>query len=52
MLEPGASRRNIVTRSVPLNDLVGIRFRVGDVLLEACASVSPADIWSVSRGKV
>src|SRR6267378_5720437 len=34
VLEPGASRRNLVTRSVPLNDLVGVRFRVGEVVLE------------------
>ncbi|MGH7423278.1 MAG: MOSC domain-containing protein, partial [Candidatus Methylomirabilales bacterium] len=42
-LEPGAARRNIVTRGVPLNHLVGREFRVGDVtvrglrLCEPCA---------------
>jgi MOSC domain-containing protein YiiM len=41
VLEPGASRRNIVTRSVPLNDLVGIRFRVGEVLLEGVRWCNP-----------
>ncbi|NKF22835.1 MOSC domain-containing protein [Solimonas marina] len=30
-LEPGELRRNIVTRGVRLNELVGRRFRVGDV---------------------
>src|SRR5438874_9550219 len=33
-LARGASRHNIVTRGVPLNHLVGFRFRVGEVLLE------------------
>ena len=30
-LEPGASRRNVVTRGIDLNALVGRRFRVGEV---------------------
>ena len=30
-LEPGATRRQVTTRGVRLNDLVGKRFRVGDV---------------------
>jgi MOSC domain-containing protein YiiM len=30
-LPPGASRRNVVTRGLALNDLVGKRFKVGDV---------------------
>src|SRR5687767_1708045 len=33
-LEPGQSRRNLVTRGVPLNHLVGREFLVGDVLLK------------------
>jgi len=32
-LDPGASRRNVVTRGVPLNHLVGRKFRVGEVTL-------------------
>jgi len=32
-LSPRESRRNVVTRGVPLNHLVGRRFRVGDVTL-------------------
>src|SRR4051812_50227930 len=30
-LGPGGSRRNVVTRGIGLNDLVGRRFAVGDV---------------------
>jgi MOSC domain-containing protein YiiM len=30
-LSPGAPRRNVVTRGLSLNDLVGKRFRLGDV---------------------
>jgi MOSC domain-containing protein YiiM len=42
-LGPGGSRRQIMTRGIALNDLVGERFRVGDVecvgveLCEPCA---------------
>lgn len=32
-LEPYETRRNLTTRGVPLNHLVGARFRVGDVVL-------------------
>jgi len=38
-LAPGASRRNLVTRGVALNDLVGRNFRIGGVLargIELC----------------
>ena len=40
-LPPGASRRNIVTRGVPLNHLVGERFQIGEVLLEATRLCEP-----------
>jgi MOSC domain-containing protein YiiM len=40
-LAPGASRRNAVTRGVPLNHLVGQRFRVGEVLLEGTRLCEP-----------
>ena len=33
-LLPGEHRRNLTTRNVPLNHLVGRRFKVGDTLLE------------------
>jgi MOSC domain-containing protein YiiM len=36
-----ASRRNIATRGVPLNHLVGRRFRIGDVLLEGTRLCEP-----------
>jgi len=41
VLDPAASRRNVVTRHVPLNDLVGLRFRVGKVLLEGTRLCEP-----------
>lgn len=34
-------RRNLVTRGVPLNHLVGRRFRVGDVVLEGTELAEP-----------
>lgn len=41
VLAPGASRRNITTRGVPLNHLVGRQFRVGEVLLEGVRLCEP-----------
>ena len=40
-LAPGASRRNITTRGAPLAHLVGVRFRVGGVLLEGTRLCEP-----------
>lgn len=40
-LAAGASRRNITTRGVPLNHLVGVRFRVGVVLVEGTRLCEP-----------
>src|ERR671924_793987 len=40
-LAPAASRRNVVTRGVPLSHLVGHRFRVGEVLLEGTRLCEP-----------
>jgi MOSC domain-containing protein YiiM len=40
-LEPGGSRRNIVTRGVALNHLVGRDFRVGDVTLHGIKLCEP-----------
>lgn len=40
-LEPGDSRRNIVTRGVPLNHLVGREFRVGEVRLRGIRLCEP-----------
>lgn len=33
-LEPGETRRNLTTRGVRLNDLVGRRFQIGEAVLE------------------
>lgn len=40
-LSPSATRRNIATRGVPLNHLVGKRFRVGEVLMEGVRLCEP-----------
>jgi MOSC domain-containing protein YiiM len=40
-IEPEASRRNVVTRSVPLNHLVGREFQVGAVLLRGMRLCEP-----------
>lgn len=40
-LSPGAFRRNIITRDVRLNDLVGHRFFVGESLLEGIRLCEP-----------
>lgn len=40
-LAPEEHRRNVTTRGVPLNHLVGRRFRVGEVLLEATRLSTP-----------
>lgn len=41
VLRPGDARRNVVTRSVPLNDLVGREFRVGEVLARGMRLCEP-----------
>ena len=40
-LAPAEHRRNVTTRGVPLNHLVGRRFRVGETLLEATRLSTP-----------
>jgi MOSC domain-containing protein YiiM len=40
-LGPGGTRRNVVTRDVPLNHLVGVRFEVGEVTLEGMKLCEP-----------
>lgn len=42
-LEPGAARRNLVTRDVPLNHLVGRKFRVGEVYLQGMRLCEPCE---------
>ncbi len=40
-LAPGESRRNVTTRGVPLNHLVGREFRVGEVTLRGVKLCEP-----------
>jgi MOSC domain-containing protein YiiM len=42
-LQPGQARRNVTTRGVALNELVGHRFRVGNVLCEGMRLCEPCD---------
>jgi MOSC domain-containing protein YiiM len=55
-LDPKDSRRNIVTRGVPLNHLVGKEFRVGDVsfigrrLCEPCSHLERLTTKGVEAG--
>jgi MOSC domain-containing protein YiiM len=57
-LEPGATRRNVVTRGVSLNHLVGRTFRVGEVevigvrLAEPCAHLESLTAKGVRRAFV
>jgi MOSC domain-containing protein YiiM len=43
-LEHGATRRNITTRGVPLNHLVGLEFRVGDAVLRGLELCKPCGL--------
>ncbi len=53
VLAPGASRRNITTRDVPLNHLVGRQFQVGEVLLEGVRLCEPcAHLESLTQSGV
>ncbi len=40
-ISPGDARRNVVTRGVPLNHLVGQKFRAGEVLLRGIRLCEP-----------
>jgi MOSC domain-containing protein YiiM len=42
-LAPGEVRRNLVTRDVPLNHLVGREFRIGDVLIRGIRLCEPCN---------
>lgn len=42
-LAPGDTRRNLVTRGVALNHLVGRRFEIGPVVLEGVRLCEPCD---------
>jgi MOSC domain-containing protein YiiM len=57
-IDPGASRRNVVTRGVALSHLVGREFKVGDTTLrgielcEPCAHLQKLTQQGVMRGLV
>ena len=57
-LEPGQSRRNIVTRGIALNHLVEQEFRVGEVVLrgtrlcEPCAHMEKLTVKGAMRGLI
>jgi MOSC domain-containing protein YiiM len=57
-LEPGATRRQVTTRGVRLNDLIGKRFRVGEVecygveLCEPCSHLEKLTRPGVMRDLV
>jgi MOSC domain-containing protein YiiM len=42
-LEPAAARRNLVTRGISLNELVGKRFTIGDVVCKGVRLCDPCD---------
>lgn len=50
-LEPFETRRNLVTRDVPLNHLVGRQFRVGDALLYGSRLNVPCKYLEALAGK-
>ncbi len=50
-LAPAEHRRNITTRGLELHDLIGRRFRVGDVLLEGVRECTPCVYLQEHTGK-
>jgi MOSC domain-containing protein YiiM len=50
-LAPGESRRNVTTRGIRLNELVGRRFRVGDVVCEGTRLCEPCQYLTDTVGK-
>jgi MOSC domain-containing protein YiiM len=51
VLEPGATRRNVTTRGIRLNELVGRRFRIGDVECEGTRLCEPCQYLDDSIGR-
>lgn len=57
-LDAGRTRRNIVTRGIPLNHLVGKEFRVGEVVLrgrrlcDPCAHMEKLAVKGALRGLI
>jgi len=50
-LAPGEARRNVVTRGVPLNHLVGKEFSIGDVRVRGIRLCEPCDHLQTVTGK-
>ena len=50
-LAPGATRRNLTTRGIHLNDLVGRRFRVGAVVCQGIRLCEPCLDLEASIGR-
>jgi MOSC domain-containing protein YiiM len=50
-LSPGEHRRNLTTRGVKLDELLGQRFRVGEVVLEGVKDCPPCDHLQELVGK-
>ena len=50
-LAPGETRRNVTTRGIRLNDLVGRRFRVGEVVCEGTRLCEPCQHLTDTLGK-
>lgn len=49
-IEPAATRRNVLTRGIDVNELVGKRFRIGDVECEGVELCEPcAHLESMTR---
>ena len=51
VLAPGETRRNVTTRGIRLNELVGRRFRVGDAVCEATRLCEPCQYLTDTVGK-
>jgi MOSC domain-containing protein YiiM len=51
VLAPGETRRNLTTRGIRLNDLVGRRFRIGDVECEGIELSEPCQHLNEMIGK-
>lgn len=50
-LDPSESRRNVLTRSICVNDLIGKRFKVGEVLCEGIRICEPCTYLEKLTGK-
>ncbi|HET7379923.1 MAG TPA: MOSC domain-containing protein [Gaiellales bacterium] len=50
-LKPGETRRNVTTRGIALNELVGRRFRVGEVIAEGVELCEPCSHLQSLVGK-